>query len=189
MGEHMDTPVVDEFMGLYNAAVGTSNKAIVFFGQVTGHAAKRKSATRWFSTSDVQELSLLPNLSNGKLLAWADKMMAAGVCDKTAPKIRQFLLNPIKVKLFSLELTTVVAVACPLKARNTALEGDTFEYILGYDMIVRMGEALRNPLTAELRASLQKLAFECASLHHCASLRRTAPHCASLRPPHCASLP
>ena len=56
----------------------------------------------------MQELSLLPNAANGKLLRWADKMIEQGICEKTAPKLRAFLLNPTKLKLFMLELSVVV---------------------------------------------------------------------------------
>ena len=66
----METPHVDEFMGYYNACVGTSSYAVVHFREITGYSAKKKSATRWFSTNDVQELSLLPNAANGNLLRW-----------------------------------------------------------------------------------------------------------------------
>jgi hypothetical protein len=136
---------VDEFMGYYNAIVGTSSYAVVYFREITGYTAKKKSATRWFSTNDVQELSLLPNTANGNLLRWADKMVEQGLCEKTAPKLRAFLLNPTKLKLFTLELTAVVMLGKGLKARNTALEGDTFEFITGYDTILHMGEAMKNP--------------------------------------------
>ena len=85
VGEHMDVPHVDEFMALYNAIVGLSNYAVVFFAEITGYTAKKKSATRWFSTNDVQELSLLPNVANGKLLKWADKLIHEGICEATAP--------------------------------------------------------------------------------------------------------
>ena len=97
----MDVPHVDEFVGLYNAAVGTSNYAVVYFAEITGHTPKKKSKTRWFSANDVQELSLLPNASNGKLLKWADKMIEEGICEATAPKIHAFLLHPNKSKLGS----------------------------------------------------------------------------------------
>ena len=89
----MDTPHLDEFMKLYNLVVGTSNMAIVLFYEVCATTAKRRSATRWFSTNDVQELSLLPNALNGNLLKWIDRMVAQGVCDKMAPKMRAFLLH------------------------------------------------------------------------------------------------
>ena len=73
VGEHMEVPHVEEFMNMYNAIVGTSNYAVVHFSEITGYTAKKKSATRWFSTNDVQELSLLPNAANGKLLEWAGR--------------------------------------------------------------------------------------------------------------------
>jgi len=156
VGEAMETPHVDEFMGYYNAIVGTSSYAVVYFREITGYTAKKKSATRWFSTNDVQELSLLPNAANGNLLRWADKMVEQGICDKTAPKLRAFLLNPTKLKLFLLELTAVVMVGKGLKARNTALEGDTFEFITGFDTILHMGEAMKNPVTPELVEAIKK---------------------------------
>ena len=146
VGEHMETPHVDEYMGLYNACVGTSNYAVVHFAEITGYAAKKKSETRWFSTNDVQELSRLPNALSGKLLKWADRMIEEGVCEKTAPKMRAFLLHPTKSKLFALELTVVVGVGKSLKARNTKLEGDTFEFITGYDTITHMGDAIKDPV-------------------------------------------
>ena len=119
----METPYLDEFMGLYNSIVGTSNYAVVHFKEITGYTAKKRSPTRWFSSNDVQELSLLPNAANGNLLKWADKMVQEGICEKTAPKLRSFLLNPTKLKLFLLELTCVVKVGKALKARNTSLAG------------------------------------------------------------------
>ena len=106
----------------------------------------------------MQELSLLPNASNGKLLKWVDKLIEEGICEATAPKLRAFLLHPTKSKLFMLELTVVVFSGKSLKARNTKLEGDTFEFITGYDTVLHMGEAIKNPMTAELKAELQKLA-------------------------------
>eukprot|EP00966_Prymnesium_polylepis_P228836 5295452-Prymnesium_polylepis.1 len=74
----METPHVDEFMGHYNVIVGSSNYAIVYFSEITGYNAKRKSSTRWFSVNDVQELSLLPNAANGNLLKWVDKLIEHG---------------------------------------------------------------------------------------------------------------
>jgi hypothetical protein len=159
VGEHMEVPHVEEFMNMYNAIVGTSNYAVVHFSEITGYTAKKKSATRWFSTNDVLELSLLPNAANGKLLEWADKLISEGLCEKTAPKLCTFLRHPTKSKLFMLELVTVVFSGKSLKARNTSLEGDTFEFITGYDTIMHMGEAIKNPMTAELKAELQKLAI------------------------------
>eukprot|EP00966_Prymnesium_polylepis_P326712 7382616-Prymnesium_polylepis.1 len=146
-------------MGYYNACVGTSNYAVVLFAEITGYTAKSKSETRWFSTNDVQELSLLPNHSNGNLLKWADRMIDQGICEKTAPKMRAFLLHSTKVKLFALELTVVVHTGKGLKARNTSLEGDTFEFITGYDTVMRMGSAIKDPITPELSTQIQKLAM------------------------------
>ena len=158
VGDNMDTPHVDEYMAMYNACVSTSNYAVVLFKEITGKTSQKRSATRWFSTNDVQELSLLPNAANGNLLKWADQMIEQGICEKTAPKMRAFLLNPAKLKLFLLELTTVVYTGKALKARNTAMEGDTFEFITGYDTIMNMGAAIKQPITPELRTAIEKLA-------------------------------
>ena len=156
----MDTPHVDEFMVLYNACVGMSNYAKVIFCDVTGNTALRKSATRWFSAHDVQELSIMPNVMNGKILQWVDRMGEQGICEKTVPKLRKFLLAPRKMKLFQLELIVVVSVGKGLKARNTKLEGDTFEFLHCYDTIVNMGEGLKHPMTPELTAAITKLASD-----------------------------
>ena len=56
-------------------------------------------------------------------------------------------------------LTTVVYAGKGLKARNTSLEGDTFEFIKGYGIIMNMGDAIKRPMTAELKTELQKLAL------------------------------
>ena len=56
-------------------------------------------------------------------------MIEQGICDKTAPKLRAFLLHPTKSVLFTLELTAVLFSGKPLKAQNTSLEGDTYEFI------------------------------------------------------------
>ena len=160
VGEHLETPHVDEFMGMYNVIVGLSNYAKVVFAEVTGHKARRRSETRWFSTNDVQELSLLPNALNGNLVKWADKLIEQNLCMKTSPKLRDFLHNETKMKLFQLELTVVVHVGKGLKARNTKMEGDTFEFLTSYDTVMHMGESLKKPITPELSAAIDKLAKE-----------------------------
>lgn len=78
---------------------------------------------------DVLELSLLPNAANGKLLKWVDKLIEKEICDKTAPKLRAFLLHSTKSVLFQLELAKVVHSGKSLKAQNTSLEGDTFDRV------------------------------------------------------------
>ena len=80
------------------------------------------------------------------------------VTKATAPKLRRFLTNPIKSKLFELELTVVVYYGKSLKARNTKLEGDTFEFITGYDTVMHMGAVLKSPLEVDLKKKLQTLA-------------------------------
>ena len=92
------------------------------------------------------------------LLKWVDALVAKGLCDKTAPKLRAMLLNPIKVKLLEIELTVVVVKGKSLKAGGTALEGDTFEFITGYATVMQMGEDLKGGITADLRTELQKIA-------------------------------
>ena len=107
-----------------------------------------------------QELSILPNCRNGKLLQWVDKMADQGVCEKIVPKMRKFLLNGRKMKLFQLELLVVGHVGKGLKARNTKLEGDTFEFLHCYEVIAHMGEALKKPITPELEAEIVALATD-----------------------------
>ena len=46
VGEAMETPHVDEFMGHYNAIVGTSNYAVVHFSEITGYTPPRRRARR-----------------------------------------------------------------------------------------------------------------------------------------------
>ena len=46
-----------------------------------------------------------------------------------------------------------------LKARNTSLEGDTFEYITGFNTITHMGEAIKNPVTVEFTEAIKQLAI------------------------------
>ena len=53
------------------------------------------------------------------------------------------------------------------KARNTSLEGDTFEFITGYDTIMSMGAAIKKPMTPELKAELQKLAVANGAMPTC----------------------
>ena len=99
-----------------------------------------------------------PPRRDQRRVEWADKLIEQEICEKTAPKLRAFLLHPTKAVLFRLELITVVHAGKPLKARNTSIEGDTFEFITAYDTISRMGDAIKSPMTPELRAELQKLA-------------------------------
>jgi hypothetical protein len=122
VGDAMDAPHVDEFMGIYNPIVGKSSYAQVHFSEITGYAAKKEAKTRWFTANDVQELSLLPNARNCKLLKWADKLIEEGLCDSLAPKLRTFLLHPTKSKLFVLELTAIVYSGKSLKVVPLVIE-------------------------------------------------------------------
>ena len=56
------------------------------------------------------------------------------------------------------ELLVAVHVGKSFKARNTKLEGDSFEFITAYDTLVHMGETVKNPITAELTAELKNVA-------------------------------
>ena len=50
-----------------------------------GNQAGAVSNSGVLSMAEVQELSLLPNVANGKLLKWADKLIHEGICEATAP--------------------------------------------------------------------------------------------------------
>jgi hypothetical protein len=105
-------------------------------------------------------MTLLPNLQNGQLLEWADKLTVEGLCDKLAPKLRELLLDPIKVKVFALELIVVGHCGAALKVRNTSMEGDEFEFITAYSTITHLSDAVR-PTAVEdmLMPALQELAI------------------------------
>jgi hypothetical protein len=69
VGEAFNTPLLDEFMALYNTVISKTNSASLrIFAEVTGKMPGHVGKTRWWSTNDVQELSLLPNTNDGKLL-------------------------------------------------------------------------------------------------------------------------
>ena len=76
---------------------------------------KHVGATRWWSTNNVQELSLLPNLLNGNLHSWAESMIADGICPTTAPKKLTFLDNKDKKNRCMIEMITVVYVGKHLR--------------------------------------------------------------------------
>ena len=156
VGEAFATPVLDEYMHLYNMAVSKKNSASLrLFAQITGKMPKHVGATRWWSTNDVQELSLLPNLLNGNLRSWAESMIADGICPTTAPKMLTFLDNKDKKNRCMIEMITVVHVGKHLKAGGTQLEGDGFEFITAYDTLVAMGEHLKESMSSfELMSEL-----------------------------------
>lgn len=130
----------------------------VEYAQICGVSCMTKSATRWWSSNDVAELSIAPNLENGRMLKWGRVLIDKGLCEKTAPKLVAMLTNTTKFLLLRLETIVAVHVGKPLKTGDTALEGDTFEFITGYDTVVSMATALRSPMTPQLVADLEKLA-------------------------------
>lgn len=144
VGEAFCTPVLDKFMGLYNTMIcKTASASLRLFAEITGKMPRHAGKTRWWSTNDVQELSLLPNLSNGNLLRWADKMVEEEICPVIAPKMQAFLKNKEKMNKFQIEIITVVCLGKHLKAGGTALEGQAYEFMTGYDTLVSMGEELK----------------------------------------------
>ena len=65
VGEAFATLVLDEYMHLYNMSVSKKDSASLrLFVEITVKMLKQAEATRWWSSNDVQELSLLPNLLN-----------------------------------------------------------------------------------------------------------------------------
>ena len=63
----------------------------------------------------MQELSLLPNLLNGNLLGWADKMVEE---EMISPKMQAFLKHKEKMKKFQIEIINVVCLGKRLKAED-----------------------------------------------------------------------
>jgi hypothetical protein len=68
VGEAFNTPLLDEFMALYNTV---NSASLRIFAEVT--------------------VTLLPNTNDGKLLLWAQRMVTEGICPTIAPKILAFL--------------------------------------------------------------------------------------------------
>ena len=136
-------------MHLYNMAVSKkASTSLRLFAQITGKMPKQAGATRWWSSNDVQELSLLPNLLNGNLRKWAETMIQDGICPSIAPKMLTFLDHKGKVNRLTIELITVVHLGKHLKAGGTALEGDGFEYLTAYDTLIGMGEHLKSSMSS-----------------------------------------
>jgi hypothetical protein len=156
VGEAFSTPVLLEYMHLYNMAVSKKASASLrLFALITGKMPKQAGATRWWSSNDVQELSLLPNLLNGNLRKWAETMIQDGICPSIAPKMLTFLDHKGKVNRLTIELITVVHLGKHLKAGGTALEGDGFEYLTAYDTLIGMGEHLKSSMSSlELMSEL-----------------------------------
>ena len=151
VGEAFNTPILDEFMALYNTVISKTNSASLrIFAEVTGKMPRHVGKTRWWSTNDVQELSLLPNTNNGMLLIWAQRMVTEGICPTIAPKILAFLLHKDKLNKFKIELITVVCVGKHLKAGGTELEGDSFEFITAFDTLSSMGQGLKSCMSSQV---------------------------------------
>ena len=102
----------------------------------------------------MQELSLLPNLINGKFQEWAEAM-EEGICPATAPKILRFLDGKDKKNRFTIEMIKLVHIGKHLQAGGTALEGDGFGFITGFDTLAGMGESLKTCMSSlELMSEL-----------------------------------
>ena len=54
-----------------------------------------------------------------------------------------FLRHKEKMNKFQIEIITVVCLGKRLEAGGTALEGQAYEFITGYDTLVSMGEQLK----------------------------------------------
>jgi hypothetical protein len=125
-----------------------ASASLRLFAQICGKMPKQAGATRWWSSNDVQELSLLPNLLNGNLRKWAETMIEDGICPSIAPKMLTFLDHKDKVNRLTIELITVVHLGKHLKAGGTALEGDGFEFLIAYDTLIGMGEHLKSSMSS-----------------------------------------
>jgi len=170
------TPTVDEFMSIYNNITAHSNRAKKVFREVTGIKIfseddeeeeikeganpKKGAGNRWFTVDDVQELTLLPTFLNGKLLDWAETLVAEGVCEASAGKMVTLLTKPRKKTLFWLELVMAVVTGKTLKINSTKLEGDTFEILYAYDLNLEIMSSLKSPITSEIKAEIEKIAAQ-----------------------------
>ena len=70
-------------------------------------------------------------------------MVAQDICPVIAPKMQAFLQHTDKMNKFQIEIITVVCLGKRLEAGGTALEGQAYEFITGYDTLVSMGEELK----------------------------------------------
>ena len=73
VGEHLETPTLDELLGHYNIIVGQSNYACVEYTEICGVSPKKKSGTRWWSCAFRPPCSrphLLALRSRPTLAAW-----------------------------------------------------------------------------------------------------------------------
>ena len=98
---------------------------------------------RWWYDNDIAEKSLFPAIRNGSLDKWVLALLNNGQCEKTAPRMHEFLVNGNKRTLLWLEMSALAICGKPIKAGCTKLEGDTYEYTSAATTLSLVRAALR----------------------------------------------
>ena len=158
VGEHFETPIYDEFLKEFNAALATPGRARTLFISITSCRLYHGASGRWWFDNDIAERSLFPSMSDGSLKRWVVALGENGLCDKTAPRMLGFFTNDTKRTLLWLELAVLALCGKPLKAGWTTLEGDRFEYLRASKTMAKIRAALQSPVTLELKQVVKQIA-------------------------------
>ena len=162
VGEAINHSTLDDYMALYNQAMAHSNYAKIYWRECCIGKVERKCKTRWWPEHEVHG-ALLDNLENGNLLQWAEALIKNEQCEKTAGKMKEFLVSPRKFTLLWLELAVAVHCGGQLMAGFTTLEGDGFEYLTAYDTLMDLGVTLKTPISKALQDEIRKIAAQAPS--------------------------
>ena len=74
--------------------------------------------------------------------------------------MERILTDPRKRTVLWLELLIAATTGSEMKKSFRALEGDGFEYVTGYDVIVRAQQNLKDPITADVKEKIKLIAAE-----------------------------
>ena len=158
-GGVMDTPLLDEFLVIWNTMMSKSVKAVALWWKITGKAPKKKKkGTRWWIKEDIAEACLLPALENGNLVRFSKVVSEMDMCEALGKKLGLFLQSDHKRTLFWLELVVMEKVGSKLRMSARNLEHDNFAYLTGHTDLLNIEEVLRNPITKEMRDKLAEIA-------------------------------
>ena len=72
--------------------------------------------------------------------------------------MKAILDSPTKRTLLWLELLVAANSGARVKHCFTSMEGDGFEYVTGYETVLRMQQVLKTPITDEMKTEIRRIA-------------------------------
>ena len=154
VGDHFNTPQLEEFMHLWINLFSHSPRTQMEWKNDTGRAMASYSSTRWWSKWEVYHQVLV---QFGDILPFLEKHCEIAPKARTSTKLLEILKDNKKKSFLQIELAAIIDVGESFVKATYNLEGDGPLVLLCYDQIQLLKAKIENPLYPNVEALARTL--------------------------------